>query len=409
MALRCNRIAALAVVIVALIAELGPAKTAIVYRTDRDEPMRGELVSEQPDKVIIKIANIDTPIPRSVILRVEYELSIAEQYAERTAEIEPTEFDRRYEAIKWLYGHNTLEADQLAARELRKLLDDKPDHPQAPLLLELVTQRIQGRLADPQDPNPDDDVPNGADQDTDKPTARPRTLDPEQRNLMKVIEIVLSARPRIAISDRDLREFYDKYRDDPAMTRYQGRRGKARFMRLKGHQHLELIFETKAKEYYSKVTIRDEPKPLQVYRQKIASGLVARHCGSCHGHGEADGLYLIPEDASGEEVAYTNLLILHRTQVGKQRLIDRDIPEESLLVQYALPREAARYPHPDVPGFKQYFRSEDDPRYGETIEWIGSLYRKAQYPVDYQIPTAASQDAQEAAPEQDDTESPEAD
>ena len=400
---RYLRLMALAAICFAALTTQALAKVAIVYRNDRNTPMRGELVAEGPDKIVIKIANIDTPIPRHLIDRIEYELTVPEEYAEKTRDLAKTDIEGRYKAIKWLYGLSTDQADRLAVRELRGLLADQKDHQQARLLMELIQQRIKDRN------KPDDGGGNGS--KPDKPDSgngqtehatRPgkaRTLTKEERNLMKVIEVVLDDKPRIAISDRDMIDFYDKYREDPALADYRGRRGRTAFLNLDGYQKMDIIFRTKASDYYKKVSINDEPQPLQTFRQKIAGGLVGRHCGSCHGGGKAPGLHIITERATGEEVAYTNLLILSRAKSRNLPLIDRNVPNESLLLQYGLPREEARYPHPDVRGFKHFFSGVDDPRFAEAVSWVNSLYRKANYPIEYKLPKPAEEEKDAEAEE----------
>ena len=54
-------------------------------------------------------------------------------------------------------------------------------------------------------------------------------------------------------------------------------------------------------------------------------------------------------------------------------MIDRDEPRTSLLAAYGLPRAEAKTPHPDVPGFRPYFRTRNDKRYGSMIDWIDRL------------------------------------
>ncbi len=401
MTARCLRLLTLGVLCVATLASPVAAKTAVVYRTDREQPMRGEWVSEDADQIVIRIANINTPIPRRLIRKIEFELSIPERYQQKTAELADDDNEGRYEAIKWLYSLNALQADRLAEQELNKLLEPKPDHQQAKLLRELVRQRIAARQAeaDKNRPDPRPDQPEGDDAAADDGDG-PVMLKPEQRNLMKVIEVVLKEKPRVAISNADKLEFYEAHRDKPAMSDYVGERGKGRFVRLDGHEILDMIFTVGDRRYYQKVTMLDEPKPLQTFRQSYAAGLVARHCGSCHGGGEAPGLYLFTDRASGEETAYTNLLILQRTRVGNRHMIDREVPAESLLLQYALPRDEARFAHPDVPRFKQYFSGVNDKRFQKAVQWVGSLYRKANYPVDYQVPQAKAK-AEEEPAEQD--------
>jgi len=405
MTARCAPLLMVMLAVVLVFEAAALAKTAIVYRTDRTAPMRGELVAEGPDQVVLRIANIETTIPRRLIRRIEFELTVPEQYAQRIADLEADDHEGKYNAIKWLYGLNTLEADKLAKGELDKLIKAKPDHQQARLLRELIQQRIKAREAEQDnggqtttDPTKDPTPPT----DTTKP-GKAKVLDKDQVNLMKVIEIIIDDKPRIAINNRDLNKFYEEYREHAAMSEYQGRSGRSKFMRLDGYRIMDLIFKMGATKWYSKVNVLDEPKPLQTYRQNYAAGLVARHCGSCHGGGKAKGLYIVTERAASIETAYTNLLIMHRTNIKDLKVIDRAVPDESLLLQYALPREDARYPHPEVKGFRQFFTGKDDKRFAEAVAWVRSLYPKAQYPIQYTIPATVGSDKPAAETPADET------
>jgi hypothetical protein len=60
------------------------------------------------------------------------------------------------------------------------------------------------------------------------------------------------------------------------------------------------------------------------------------------------------------------------------RMIDRQKPRDSLLLQYALPGSLADYPHPDVPGYKPAFHSVNDPRYRTILNWIGNTLQPVQ-------------------------------
>jgi hypothetical protein len=73
-------------------------------------------------------------------------------------------------------------------------------------------------------------------------------------------------------------------------------------------------------------------------------------------------------------------------------MIDRQQPDRSMLLQYALPGAIAEYDHPDVPGYKPAFRGQNDPRYRQVLDWLGKTL-KAQdpnYGIDYVVPGSTS-------------------
>ena len=85
---------------------------------------------------------------------------------------------------------------------------------------------------------------------------------------------------------------------------------------------------------------------------------------------------------------YSNFFILSSTSFKDRKLIDRDNPVESLLIQYGLPQDVAKYPHPKVKGFRAPIRSTQDKIYKDLLNWIqNELYRwQSDYGVKYTIP-----------------------
>jgi len=372
------------------------AKTAIIYIEGRTQPLSGELVAETSDAVTILIAGIEHSVDRSRIRRVEYRLSVEEQYRQRRAELDEDDHKERYELARWLYRRQTADADALALEELGSLVEDAPEMEQAGLLRQLVEQRIAARREAEQQRDRGDD--NGANdgpgdggdqgQDPGEPEAE-RYLTQEQINLLKVMEIDLDDDPRIAVRRDVAREFLQAYGDDPALSDYQGEDGRARFLRLSGERMLRAMFNARARDFYGKVIVRTEPKPLQTFRQTWSRGLVAGYCGQCHNASEGGpGFKLYTGNPTSERAAYTNFLILHRTRVKGQPMINRDQPERSLLIQYALPRDEAELPHPEVERFRSFLRGESDPRFKRLAEWVGTLYPTASYAIDYTLPWA---------------------
>lgn len=383
-----------------LLAAVAEAKTAVLWLEGRTEPLRGELVSETPGQITIRIAGIETSIERSRIRRVEYELSVAEQYEQRRAALDEDDHRERYELARWLYRKGEDQTDKLARKELRALVKAAPDMQQAQLLLELVEQRIKERAeAEAERDRPDDQGgPQGGGEgqagdgevDGGEP-ATPKYLTEKQRNLIKVMEINLDADPRVVVP-RDIAEkFYEAYRDEPVMQEYEGRSGRNRFLRMSGEEMLGVMFRARAREFYDEVIVRTEPEPLREFKLTWSRGLVAGYCGECHGLDDADpapGLALYTRGANRDEVAYTNFLILNRGNVGGQAMLDRSQPARSLLVQYALPREDADQPHPEVEGMRPFLRGKNDRRHEQLLDWINALWGQQQvrYPIEFEMP-----------------------
>lgn len=375
------------------------AKTAVVYLKDRQAPVTGELVGENAEQVIIRVAGIATPYDRAMIDRIEWKLSPAEQFADKRAKIKDENIVGRYNLAEWAYKQDNANLDELAKEELAALLAAKPDVIEAKILLRLVEDQIAKR-ADAATPTP----PNGGGNtgaatpttDPNAPALPSKTLSDDDRALLKVMLVDLSTKPRLMISNKVLDQFLKDFRDHPALALYQGRNGRAAFMRLQPHEQLGVIFEAKARAIYPQVQVRTEPAPLEEFRIKWNPHLVVRHFMRYFPE-QSRQIYLQDKPANGEATAYTNLLMLHRASIDGKRLLNANQPRQSLLLQWGLPREEATSPAPDVPGYRPYFNGMQDPRVAEFEKWVAGFYRYGEsFPIDFQPPQAAEP---EPAPE----------
>jgi hypothetical protein len=251
---------------------------------------------------------------------------------------------------------------------------------------------------------PDAPHPRQADDDDDGPAL----LDDEGVNLIRVYEIDLETEPRVLIDRDDLEEFLR----DP---NYSGREGMPRgrdairdFLRQEGWEQLDFLFEMRARDYYHIAIVREEPETLRAWQRintrfingyflrmfankDLGENVALRYQGR-----EIDNIPLIPMGRDGDRIAYTNFYILTQMTANGIPFIDRDRPEESLLVQWSLPREDARFPAPEIAGWEPEYRGydDDDPRRDDMIEWVASLIagnQNSEYGIDY-LPPALQAD-----------------
>ena len=96
---------------------------------------------------------------------------------------------------------------------------------------------------------------------------------------------------------------------------------------------------------------------------------------------DVGGLRLLTVGGRNTRVDYTNYLILYGFKYKGQRMIDRDVVEDSLILQWGLPRDIARYPHPiEQP---PTFSSTKSPQYRRIEKWIQQLKRPVE--ADYDL------------------------
>lgn len=356
----------------------------------------GELISETIDSVTLEIAGIETRFGQSRIDRLVRLPDLASRYRNWRAEIVDSDVGHIEQLIHWLEGE---ELFHVAHYEAARLSQNRPRDPRVSALVrrmkgqaELFEQRGQG-IARVPGPN-------------EKPIP---LLSPEQVNLIRVYEIDLLDPPRIRISRRDIQDFLLAYREDPRVP--QTPEGRQAMISGEPLAVLRLMFELKARDFYSTVTVLDDPPVLRTFRRDVTKWLVAG-CATakCHGGVEAGSLRLEYRNPRSEAQAYTNFLILTRaTMEDGTPLIDLEKPDESPLLHLGLRRTGSRFPHPQVlaegsdrDAWRELFSKAEDTRWRATTAWIRSLYQpRPDYPIEY--PPDLGEPQAEVQPQSDGT------
>ncbi|MEM9883746.1 MAG: hypothetical protein AAF800_12600 [Planctomycetota bacterium] len=342
--------------------------------TTAGDVYEGELVEQNTAVVVLNVGGIDASFERGDVAQITLRETPQETYRRLRPDLERDDLIGRLDLAQRMLD---AEALGLAELELTALARDFPEDPAVRESLGLVEAKIKLRNTIADRPRPE--VRRAAD-DRDRPQ-RPDRVGPDaaspylterQRRLLRVYEVQLDTEPRINIGRRTLDQFFARYGDDPLVP--AGRRERAEFRRQPGYEQLGLIFRVQARDLYDQVTVSPEPEPLRAFRTNLNPRYVATFFAPTFGQGEIDGLTLFNLRPETEAEAYTNFFLLHRFRYDGRPLIDRATPEDSLLLQWGLERESARFPAPDVPGWRPQFRSPDDPRFRNYVAWIASLY-----------------------------------
>lgn len=365
----------------------------LIFRTG--EFLDGELVSETAESVTLKIAGIDTSFGQSRIERLVRLPDLATRYRQWRAEIDNSDVGHIEQLIQWLAGE---ELYHVAHYEAAKLAANRPRDPRVDALLRrmrgmaaLFEQRGKGVPREPTE--------------NEKPMP---LLTRDQVNLIRVYELDLLDPPRVRIAPRDIQDFLLAYREDPRVP--QTPEGRQAMIGGDPIDVLRLMFELKAREYYDKVRVLDDPQTVRRFRRDVTAWLVAGCATSeCHGGVEAGSLRLAYRNARGEAQAYTNFLILTRATLSDGTpLLNLEEPDKSPLLHLGLRREASRFPHPEVPvergdgdAWREVFPRPEDARWRATTAWIRSLYQpRPEYPIEYP-PAAETDDAADVEAEVD--------
>jgi hypothetical protein len=135
------------------------------------------------------------------------------------------------------------------------------------------------------------------------------------------------------------------------------------------------------------VRILTDPPLIAEFKATVLP-MIVRGCGSpngCHGTTGHGGFYLSYHLGNAGEVyadfaelrRYVNVIQPDKNSVFtapiKHWMINPDGPENSLLVQYALPPVMAHVPHPRVKYWAPMAMDKTEPRYRQLVKWIGEL------------------------------------
>ncbi|MCC5828404.1 MAG: hypothetical protein JJU36_03055 [Phycisphaeraceae bacterium] len=357
----------------------------------------GHVVAQTSEWLVIESEGRRLTIPRSEIDSIAWFIDErgattdpASQFAQRRRAIDDGDYAARFQLAQWGYERGLLDLARVEVNDLtdvRNRIEDRELRERISLLARVVEARIRER---DETARPRPDRPDGNGRAAAQPqTAPEEMLTDEQINLIRVYELRLfdftvdpprPLRPRLIIPRETIDRFLQAYRSEEEVPR--SREEMNRFRRLPAHEQVQLFFRVRAREFYSQIQVVDDPPALLTWRSQIHPRYILNGCGTteCHGGMDEDGLprggfrVFHTTDARDLRTAYTNFYLVDRFENNTGLMIDRNRPADSLLVQYLLPREEARFPHPDVPQFRGRLprNYENHREYRQLLEFIGN-------------------------------------
>jgi hypothetical protein len=370
-----------------------PGQTGIVYLLDGDT-REGVIIEDAFDHVLIEIEGIRAKLKRQDVSHVLLQPTFEERYAQAKSELQPGMFDAHLALCRWLFDQRRYE---LARDELRALLEQVEMH-DARELLKLVEAQLA--LARPPEPAPGPAASRPDDDEPDEPASGPvypadmlprEIISADDVNLMRVYEIDFDHAPKVTVTPDLVRELIEKYGTNKLIPASQtGRNAMFRAAADRPLEIVRLLFELKARDLYPSIKVNSEPYALNLFRQRVHDTWLINGCATsrCHGGPYAGPLFLHRRHYKDERVRYTNLLILERLKLDPQwPLVNWEKPEDSLIIQYALPRDLARKPHPQVAGWKPALNPTNLRLKDDAVAWMNSMYQpRPDYPVKYEPP-----------------------
>lgn len=166
-----------------------------------------------------------------------------------------------------------------------------------------------------------------------------------------------------------LDEFFELMSGTPG---FSSREDRGLLLRLSPTEQVQLIRRLTGDRFQSRIEIINDPLVFRQFQRVMP--LVTNGCGSlsCHGGSDAQVWRWRTTRTRADQNLYTNFLILNRVLRGSQRLVNREKPEDSFLIQFALPRVQSYHPHPEsIPIL--FPKGRDDVRYQTVMSWIQTL------------------------------------
>lgn len=361
-----------------------PARRPGVVYLKNGQTRRGLIISDEFDEVVVEIEGVSATIDREVVDHVELEPSWEERYQSLKRSLDPSNVEGRMAVCRWLYEIGQYD---VARTELLSLITDS-ELPEARKLLNVVDAQLTLR-----DASAPEEVPDEAEPDDIRPgrhdhLAQQKLLTQADVNLIRVYEIDFNDPPEIKVEPDTIRRLILQYGSSSALP--TGEDARKRLFRKSSLELVRLMFDVKARNLYPEIRVLTEPKSLNMFRQRVHNAWLIPNCATsrCHGGPDAGGFMLHTRQYKDERVWMTNFLILERTKFGDdRRMIDYDVPEQSILFQYAIPRDYAKQPHPDVKGWSPVFNRSNKGLAEDTLTWIRTMYQpRPEYPIDFQPP-----------------------
>jgi hypothetical protein len=404
----CWRLSVIVVAFFALviIAPALLAKTGVV-KTTTGQTYIGDVDDSKPEYVTINRKGIPTRVQRAEVASIQLADDFPSFYRQRMAQLGPQDVQGRLQLARAAFEFHEY---NLARDAADSALQIDPNNGDAVAMLETI--RVQQRL-EKNNPPPAHDATGTA------PVSRPAATEgaggaaqlAENAKLLKPAEINAIRQAEMRPEDVGVRIRFDRN----VLKRYVefSNRVPADFYALNAMQQAQAIMHDGPAEMRKDIQILNDPPAILQYRRMVQPFLV-QNCATTGCHNGSNPKYNVILPAESDAATYTNFYILDKYTKkmpqsadavfgrGDAKILDRQRPAQSLLLQYAMPGSIAEIDHPDVQNYRPPLRGVTDPRYRQMLDWVGSALQPVDpdYGFDYPIPGATQPTTNPAATQQ---------
>ncbi|HHH75922.1 MAG TPA: hypothetical protein ENL03_02715 [Phycisphaerae bacterium] len=347
-------------------AALADVKTVRFKRGSKVVEITGEVMKTDTG-IDVKGRLVTISIPTADIVSIEDPVTPAGQYKNKIDKVDATDPDALVELGKWAMDQKMLteaKANFLAALKIN------PDHVRGTLFLRIVEVRIK--------------------EETNPRGGKPKF---NKEWILEMEDVYKIRREELRDSDRNVSiDLKDKLIDryvlaNPGTDGFE-KTGFERYFRASSRMYQArhiLKHEPADSHFRDDIIIKSDPDFMKEFVRDIWP-TVSSSCASvkCHGGKKAKGgLKLFRIAGNTVNVRYTNFILLDGIRTHKKKaLINRGIPDESVLLQYLLPKDIQAVKHPFP--IKAAFTSKKDRKYMMMHNWIKGLKYFPKHP-DYNL------------------------
>lgn len=268
----------------------------------------------------------------------------------------------------------------MVRRQCTLILGQEAEHAQAKLLLELAMRRLSGSESGRRRGGG-----SAGDDSAEEIGQLGRIVSDADIRRIRWMEM-MDEEPRplsVQFKSNVIQRFLDAMEGIAGYTTREDRRD---FMLLSPTEKVQRIRKETGDKFAEDIITKSDPKRMADFDRHVLP-VVLSGCATaaCHGNAANSRFVLYTDRVMSKNKVYTNYLIMHDHAVGGKRLINRDRPEQSLLLTYGfreLPTVLGNldrsFKHPLVGEQKnleirEVFRGATDPRFRTVRDWLKSL------------------------------------
>jgi hypothetical protein len=369
-------------------------------RTKDGRSIEGDITDRGADGAQITTRAGQITIRANEIAEIQYGGSIREAYEKRLAALPKDAGARSHvDLARWLYENKEYD---LARKELDTALTLEPNNEDATVLRQTVDRTM---LLDKRPGTTTSRPPAAAGTGAGATNKTPggmalkdrHLLSAEQINTIRQFELRENEpRVRVRLDNNVGKKYVESANMDPRQ-----------FAAMPDALKALSILKNGSQDMRKDVKIMTDPSAILEYKSRVQPALL-QGCAAtaCHS-GTNAGNFVLYNPADNDAVTYTNFYTLtqFRSTIDKteRRMIDRVYPQNSLILQFGLPRERSEFDHPEAPGWKIAFSGTQDNKYQQIFDWIqnGLVPVNPNYGIEFTLPSTkappATQPTQPAA------------